>query len=371
MNNRAAERSRRSKEIYSSSAARKRLFLVISSIAIVISAIISVSLGPAEISLMDTLKVFGHSILPSLKDGPSKEWYTNIILNGRLSRVVLCILCGFSLAISGAVMQNILRNPLVSPFTLGVSSAASFGAAMAIVMGAVITGSMMILGHEFFMKNILIAAMAFLVSLASIALVILMSNRRRVSRSTIILTGVIISYLFQAGVSAAKYFSTDDALREITLWLLGGMWNASWGVDVLIIPFVCLGSIVLIRYSVKINTLGAGDEVATSLGIDVKKLRTISLIVCTFITSICIAFTGIIGFIGLIAPHITRMIIGNDCRYLFPASGLLGALILLVSDTVARMVISPQEIPVGIILYILGGLFFIWLVTRRNKEVSL
>ena len=160
-------------------------------------------------------------------------------------------------------------------------------------------------------------------------------------------------------------------MREITLWLMGGMWNASWGVVYLVLPIVVILAIVIESMSSKVNVLAAGDDVAESLGVDVKRLRISLMVLCTIISSVCIAFTGIIGFIGLIAPHVTRMFIGNDSRYLFPASGALGAFILLSSDIVARMIIRPEEIPVGIIMYLLGGIFFIWLVCSRRKEVSL
>ncbi|MBE6527309.1 MAG: iron ABC transporter permease [Thermoplasmata archaeon] len=359
------------KQVYDASSSKKRTFVAVTAILTFVAAVTSVSLGAVDIPIVDTLKVFGHKILPGIIAGPSQTWYSDIILKDRMSRTLLCVVCGFCLAVAGAVMQNVLRNPLVSPFTLGLSSAASFGAAIAIMFGGGITGSVMVLGHEFFTKNLLVATLAFAVSLASVGFVILLTRNRNVSRSTVILTGVIISYLFQAGVSATKYFSSDDALREITLWLMGGMWNASWGVDFLVLPVVIACTVVLELYSVKINILSAGDEVASSLGIDVQKLRSITLVICTLMTSVCIAFTGIIGFIGLMAPHITRMFIGNDSRYLFPAAGLFGGFILLVSDIVARMVIRPEQIPVGIIMYIIGGIFFIWLVTNRKKGVTM
>ena len=361
----------RLKKIYEASATRKRAFIGATALLLLITAVISVSIGAVDIPIADTIRVFFHALLPNHTAAPTHEWYSNIILNARLSRVLLCALCGFSLAMSGAVMQNILRNPLVSPFTLGLSSAASFGAAMAIVFGGSIAGSMVILGHDFFYKSLFTAGMAFAASLGSISLVIVLSRRKDVSRSTMILTGVIISYLFQAGVSAAKYFSSDDALREITLWLMGGMWNSSWGVVYLVILIVPLCAVAMEAMSMKVNILSAGDEVAINLGINVQRLRTSLLLLCTVMTSVCIAFTGIIGFVGLVAPHVTRMFIGNDSRYLFPASGLVGALVLLISDTMARMVIRPEEIPVGIIMYVIGGLFFIWMVTRRRKEVNM
>ena len=361
----------RLKGVYRASALRKRLFIAAAVILTLISAIVSACLGAVDVPPGEVVKAILHSILPSVFQGPEVSWYSDIIINSRMSRIMLCVICGFSLAISGAVMQNILRNPLVSPFTLGLSSAASFGAAVAIALGSGITGSVFILGHEFFVKNVYVATMAVAASFISVGMVILLSRRPGISRSTVILTGVIVSYLFQAGISAIKYFSNDDALREITLWLMGGMWNATWGVVLLVLPAVTACVLAMEAMSPKVNVLSAGDEVAESLGINVGRLRTVLLVLCTVSVSVCIAFTGIIGFIGLMAPHMTRMAIGNDSRYLFIASGCLGAFILTASDTLARMIIRPEELPVGIIMYLAGGIFFIWLVTRKRKEVTL
>ncbi len=361
----------RLKGIYRASAAKKRLFIAVASLLTLASAIVSASMGAVDIPVGETVQSVLHMLLPTVFQGPKLAWHYDIVVNSRLSRITLCVICGFSLAISGAVMQNILRNPLVSPFTLGLSSAASFGAAVAIAFGSGVFGSFFVFGHEFFIKNVYVASMAIVASLVSVSLVILLSRSPGISRSTIVLTGVIVSYLFQAGISAIKYFSNDDALREITLWLMGGMWNSTWGVVFLVLPVVVTCSAAMEAMSPKVNILSAGDDVAKSLGIDVGRLRTVLMVLCTIASSVCIAFTGIIGFIGLMAPHITRMAIGNDSRYLFIASGCLGALILSVSDTVSRMVIRPEELPVGIIMYLAGGAFFIWLVTRRRKEVTL
>ncbi|MFA6710532.1 MAG: iron ABC transporter permease [Candidatus Methanomethylophilaceae archaeon] len=363
------------KDSYGRSVHKKLLFIGVTLLFLVITAIVSVGIGSVSISFIDVTKSLGHAIFGSLVPLPDNQWYATIVY-ARSSRTVLCILCGIALAISGTVMQNLLRNPLVSPFTLGVSSAASFGAAMGIVFlpaifGSAITDSIEIFGNDISLKSVLIVVCAFTCGLASIGIVLLLSRRPNVSRSTIILSGVIISYLFQAGISLAKYISDDDALREITLWLMGGMWNATWETDILLIPIVIICFILLECMSSNLNTLSAGDDIAKNLGVNVNRLRMRGLIISTMVTSACISFTGIIGFIGLMAPHLCRLVIGNDSRYLIPASALVGALILLLSDTVARIIISPSELPVGIIMYILGGVFFIWMVSRKNKVTSL
>jgi iron complex transport system permease protein len=165
---------------------------------------------------------------------------------------------------------------------------------------------------------------------------------------------------------ALKYMTSNDKLRDIVVWLMGGMWGASWTAVLLLFPLCLLCFILLERMAWDLNALAAGDDVAKNLGINVKKFRLTGLMICTFAASCCMAFTGIIGFVGLMAPHICRMFIGNDHRYLIPCSALLGAAILLISDTTARTIMSPVEIPVGIIMYIIGGIFFLFLIMRAK-----
>ena len=197
-------------------------------------------------------------------------------------------------------------------------------------------------------------------------LLVLKVARKDASRSTLVLSGVVISYLFQAGISFSKYVSDDEALREISNWLMGGMWNATWSAIIILAPIVIVCVIYLEKLSLDINSLSAGDDIARNVGVDVEKLRKKGLIVSTLVTSVCVAFTGVIGFIGLMAPHMCRMVIGNDSRYVLPASTLLGASILMFSDVIARKIVAPEQLPVGIILYVIGGVFFIWMVTRRK-----
>lgn len=357
--------------VYITSLRRKLFFIIILSILLLFVAIISLGIGPVNIPLSDTLAAICHALFPSHCAGPENEWYSTILFQGRLPRILLAISAGASLAIAGAVMQGTLRNPLVSPFTLGVSSAASFGAVMSIVYGATIFGSLYYQRITIGMYNVsfsIVSTMlfSFVAGMISIALVLILGRKKETSKSTIILGGVVIGYLFQAGVSFAKYISNDESLRDIVLWLMGGTWNVSWGTLIILIPLVLITIIALEKMSFQINTLSAGDDVASNLGVNVDKLRRNSLILSTFITSICIAFTGIIGFIGLMAPHICRMFIGNDSRYLFPASAAMGALILLSSDTIARIIIAPSQLPVGIIMYLVGGIFFIWLISKKK-----
>ena len=328
-------------------------------------------MGAIDIPLLEVLKAIGNELFPNIVDSPEKAYHSTIVIKSRGPRILLAVITGISLAMSGVVMQGLLRNPLVSPFTLGVSSAASFGAALSLVLGASLFGaayygSVTILGQTYTNKNLIIILFAFISGLLSVLLVLSIARAQHLSQSVLILSGIVVNYLFSAGISFMKYISEDHALREITLWLMGGMWGATWSTVILLIPIVVVCFVLMEYITIDMNTLSGGDDVAKSLGVDVKRLRTLGLVASAFVTSACISFTGIIGFIGLMAPHICRLFIGNDHRYLLPASALMGALILLISDTVARVILRPTEMPVGIIMYLIGGVFFIWLVTRES-----
>ena len=366
--------------LYAAGSAR-RIGLISGLVVLVLAAIIiSAGIGTVSISPQDTVLAVGHSsavlmqnflhsnlpavgvwydAIPLTIPAPADPQAELIVVGFRLPRIFLAILTGISLAVAGTVMQGLLRNPLVSPFTLGMSSAASFGAALAIVIGPGLVAGLFLVNYDMF-----IVIMAFIFGWLSMLLVYWISRSRGTSQSMLILAGVVIGYLFTAGVMALKYVTNNEKLRELMIWLMGGMWGAGWNVVLILVPLVAICLVLLERMAWDLNALSAGDDVAKNLGINVERLRLSGLMISTFAASCCLAFTGIIGFIGLMGPHICRMIIGNDHRYLIPCSALMGAAILLISDTAARTVMSPVEIPVGIIMYIIGGLFFLFLIMR-------
>lgn len=336
---------------------------------LVLSMILALGIGSVFIPPGDVLLAIGNALFPALISAP--EGAADIVLNFRMPRILLAVLTGVALAAAGAVMQGLLRNPLVSPFTLGLSSAASFGAALMIVLGpgvfgAFFAGSVVFFGFEFTTKSLLLILSAFLFGWLSVIIVYMISRVRQTSQAVMVLAGVVIGYLFQAGLLALKYVSNDDALREIVTWMMGGMWGATWQTVCILTPVVLLCFFLIERRAWDLNTLSSGDDVARNLGINVDRFRITGLLIVSFAASACLAFTGIIGFVGLMAPHICRMLIGNDYRYLLPASALMGALILLISDTVARVILAPVEIPVGVIMYVLGGIFFLFLITKGH-----
>jgi iron complex transport system permease protein len=336
-----------------------------------VASIIACGIGTVVLPPMDVLIAFGHVIFPGFIDAPATANTGFIIIGYRLPRILLAILAGVSLAVAGAVMQGLLRNPLVSPFTLGLSSAASFGSAFMIVFGPIFfntafTGLAVVLGIKISLGTAFLILSAFLFGWTSVVLVYLISRTKQTSQAITILAGVVISYLFQAGLLALQYLSNDESLRDIITWLMGGMWGANWQVVVILLPIVLICFFLVERRAWDLNALSGGDDVAKNLGIDISQFRINCLLIVSFSASACLAFTGVIGFIGLMAPHICRMIVGNDYRYLLPCSAMMGALILLISDTAARSLFSPIEIPVGVIMYILGGLFFLYLITRGH-----
>ena len=285
-----------------------------------------------------------------------------IFFQVRLPRIVLCSLTGAALGLSGCVMQNLLRNPLASPYTLGVSSGASFGAALAMVLGtSLIQKNLLFSGYS------MVAANAFIFGCISLGVVCLVSKLCKNDINILVLTGTAISSLFSAGVSILKYISSSEALKNLDTWLMGGFWAANWKAVQIIAPFIVICLVFTLKYAWDFNAMNAVEDIASTLGIHVSYLKNISLLLVTLAASISIAFSGVIGFIGLIAPHIARSLVGVDNRKLIPESALMGAVILLVSDTVARTVLLPKEIPVGIITSLIGVPFFIFILTRKKK----
>lgn len=355
-----------------SASVRKKLILILVLLFMSVSLMmLGMCLGSVDIPFVDLVRVFLHPIFPDFVQQPSETYYADFIYKGRMPRMFMILLTGFSLGMAGMVMQGLLRNPLVSPFTLGVSTAASFGAALSILFGSFLFGALAgtnatVGDITFYFDDLSAVLFAFVMAMLSMALILGLTKGKEVSRSTVILAGVVISYLFQAGIMATKYFSDDDQLREITLWIMGNFSGSSWSSIIILTPIVIICGIYLMNMALKINAMSAGDDVATSLGVDVIALRRNGLIVCTLVTASCLSFTGVIGFIGLMAPHICRMIIGNDSRYLLPASGLMGVVILLISDLFCRMITRPGELPVGIVLYIVGGVFFVWMIANKK-----
>ncbi len=334
----------------------KKVSFLFSLIAgIVLLAGYAATQGSAEISVADVYSTILAKFLPGTFH---TDWFSDTIVWGlRLHRIVLAVVSGIGLAIAGAVMQGILKNPLASPFTLGISSAAGFGAALAIVMGAgFVGGQWLIVGNAFIFT--------VLASLAVYGL----AKYKGITPETMILAGIAIMYLFSAMTSFLQYVGHAEQVQEVVFWMMGSLGRSSWDKVGVVSLVIALCFPYLLFKSWDINAMGAGDETAKSLGVNVERTRVMCMILVSFITAAVICFTGTIGFIGLVSPHITRMVIGGDNRFLLPASGLAGGLLLLAADTVARTILAPVILPVGIMTAFLGVPFFVYLFIRRKKE---
>ena len=330
-------------------------------------------LGVAFIALFFLAAILGSAkidILSLVKQQITKDYAANyksqsyIFYHVRMPRISLCALTGMSLGISGCIMQTILRNPLASPFTLGVSSGASFGAAVAMILGIKLVNlNFLFQGYSF------VAVNAFVFGCLSLVIVMGVSKLCNNSTTVLILTGTAISSLFSAGVSILKYISNAESLKNLEIWLMGGFWGANWNAVLTILPFFVVCIIYVLLCAWDLNSMSAGEDVARTMGVNVLTLKIVSMVLVTLVASVSIAFCGIIGFIGLVAPHISRSIVGVDNRKLIPASAFVGGSVLLVSDTVARTIVSPKEIPVGIITSLIGVPFFIFILTRKKKQL--
>jgi len=345
------------KEVYAKLTARKVLFILVGLGGLAALVLVSTSLGSAELGVSSVASAIAARIFPFLNLEVSSK-VDVIVWDIRLPRIVLGIVAGAGLAISGAAMQGIMRNPLVSPFTVGISSAAGFGASVAIIFGAGMVG-----GGKY-----LIITNAFVFALLAAFLVYSLARIRGMRPETLILAGIALMYFFSAATSLLQYIATQEELHAVVHWLFGSLTGASWE-NILVVSIIFFGCLpFLIKYSWDLNALVAGDDVATTLGVNTRRVRTVCMALATLITAGIICFTGIIGFVCLVAPHITRMIIGADHRFLLPCSCILGGLLLLGADTIGRTAFQPTTIPVGIVISIIGVPFFVYLLLRTRKE---
>ncbi len=279
-----------------------------------------------------------------------------MFFNVRLPRIVLAVLVGGCLATAGAAFQGTFQNPLVSPDILGASQGAALGAALAILAG---------------LSSAMVSLSAFACSVAAVALVLVVSARARGNRILItVLAGTMISSLFSAGVSYAKLAADpQDDLPAITYWLMGSLTGAKFDLTLaLAFVLMLIGVAVLFALRWKINILTMGDDEASTMGIDARKIRLVVILAATLVTASSVAVSGMIGWVGLVVPHLCRMIVGADYRKLIPCSMLLGASFLLIVDNFARLV-STAEIPIGILTAFVGAPFFLYLITRRKQQL--
>jgi iron complex transport system permease protein len=317
--------------------------------------IIAGTIGSAKIPLSDVARIVISPIFPGADDGV-KQSFKIIIRMVRLPRVLLSVLAGMGLAISGAVFQGIFRNPMANPYILGVSSGAAFGATLGMILGLQVT----------FLGIGAVPLSAFTGAIGASLLVYILSGGGK-SVMSLLLSGIALGFFLTALMSLLMYFNRDQ-LERIVYWSMGSFNAANWTKVALTAPVILSGGIVILFFARDLNLMVLGDDTARGLGVPVRYSRIIFLLTSTIITASAVSVSGIIGFVGLIIPHIIRIITGPDHRTLIPNSMLAGGIFLLLSDTLARTVLSPTEIPVGIITSLAGAPYFLLLLYQRRKQ---
>lgn len=320
------------------------------------------NLGTANISFSQTVSIM-LSPIPVLNKLVSlhgiKETSVIIVLNLRLPRIILASLVGAGLSVTGASFQGIFKNPMADPYILGISSGAAFGATLAIVFGIEFT----IIGMSFTTICAFFSALLTTMAVYNIAKV-----GYKVPPLTLLLSGIAISSFISSLISLIMTFRRNN-IERIVMWTLGGLSAASWDQIKLVFPVVITAIIILYIFSRDLNIMLLGEESAKNLGVDVEKVTRNIMILCTLMVAAVVSVSGIIGFAGLIIPHAIRMLFGPDNRIVIPFSALGGAIFLIICDTIARTIVSPAEIPLGIVTSIFGVPFFIYLLYRSKKKV--
>lgn len=327
--------------------------------------VLSIGVGAVEISPVQVLAIFLHKLgfgqsLPfSVEFSDQQE---SVLWAIRLPRVILGLAVGAGLAVSGAVLQSLFRNPLADPALIGVSSGASLAVAMAIVVGETAAISFLSFNQPYFLPFV-----AFFGGITATIFIYRIGKSKAGSNiATMLLAGIAVNAFAVAGIGLMSFFATDAQLRNITFWNLGSIGGATWTSLAVSAPLILISVFFLIRLARVLNVILLGESEARYLGVNVERLKWQAICLVALAVGASVAVSGAIGFVGLIVPHLLRLTIGADHRYLLVNSALLGANLLLIADIFARNALSPAEIPIGIVTALVGAPFFVWLLLKKN-----
>ncbi len=337
----------------------KVIIIIIVSLLIFVISIYAINAGSSGLSVREVFMAL-------LDRGDNR---TNIIvLNIRLPRVLSAIVAGIGLSIAGCVTQTILRNPLASPFTLGISQGAAFGVALAVTILGTDTIHSTSIDTVMVNNPYLTTLCAFIGSMSATMIIMALSKRGRVSPESMVLAGVAISSLFSAMTTVVQYFADELDVSAMVFWTFGDMGRANWRDLKITTLVVLLSGIYFLINRWNYNALAGGEETAKGLGVPVERLRVISMFISSLITSVIVSFSGVIGFICLAGPHIARRLVGSDHRFLIPGSIAIGGILLLLADTFARTIIAPVVLPVGAVTSFIGAPIFLYLLIKGYKR---
>ncbi len=335
---------------------RGRVSIPLAAIGVVIIAILSVGIGSVFIPPLTALQILLSPVLAMPADLPAT--FVTILFDIRLPRVLLVAITGAALASSGTAYQGLFRNPLADPYLIGVAAGANLGAIIAMALQTI---------NPRLIGALALPVGAFIGALVTVAFVYSLARvGNRIPKTTLILAGVAISYLASA-LGSFILLSLSQHVMRVLAFLLGGYSVAGWDAVLAVTPFFALGFIVMFIYARPLNLLLLDEEQAQQLGVDVERVKRIVVVAATLVTASAVAFNGLIGFVGLIVPHAARFLVGPDHRRLFPLVALGGAGFLMIADLIARTIVAPQELPLGIVTAIAGAPFFLYLLRRAKR----
>ncbi|WP_082130351.1 FecCD family ABC transporter permease [Kiloniella spongiae] len=337
---------------------RKFAFLMISGLCCLIFSIsLAVSVGAIPVPQQTVWSILINKLSSGTLEQSWSAGREAIVWDIRFPRVILAGLVGAGLALVGATLQAVTRNPLADPHLLGISSGAAFGAILALLH----TG--------LFLGLITVPLFAFIGALGASALVLLVSRMTSAtSADRLILAGVAVSFVVMAGANILIFIGDPRSTHTVVFWMLGGLGLAQWSQLLYPLIILIIGGLYFWLKSTELNAMTVGDETASTLGIPVARFRLTIFVVGALVTGVMVAFSGMIGFIGLMVPHILRRFVGGNYRYVLPGSALVGAIFLIWADIAARTIMAPEDMPIGIITGLIGGLFFIWLLGRGQRR---
>ncbi len=340
----------------------KVLFIVIFAVLTFLVFWVSLCVGTRELSVAEVFDYFIKHVQGVTYEPRTQEYFDDkIVWDYRVPRALFGIIAGAGLSIAGAIMQSVMKNPLADPYTTGVSSGALFGVAIAMTLGFSF-GATGIAGLG-------TVTNAILMSMVPVVVIIIFSPFFRKSPSTLILAGVAVSYLFNALTSILLVTTDEENLATVYRWQVGSFTDLSWGSLPLMTIAVVVGIAIILPLSNKLNLMSLDDKDAKSLGLNSEKLRVLCLVILSFIAATIVSYVGIIGFVGLVIPHMVRMVIGSDNRYLIPGSVVLGAFFLTACDIISRAIDVQAEVPVGVVTSFIGAPIFLYLIVRQKSGV--
>jgi iron complex transport system permease protein len=333
-------------------------FLIVMVITIIVTIGYSFTTGSSSLTAIDAYKILFNQVFPGMF-GEFEDKYVFIVTNLRAPRILVAALVGAILAIGGCITQSILKNPLATPYTLGVSSGASVGASLYYIFGfSILGGTAGLIVNTFMFAMIPVAVMMFAITY------------RSMNSTTLVLSGIAFSYVFSSINSIMQYFGSEAAVTRVVFWTIGDLTMASmWMVPILICALALyLGYSLFVGRDMDIMRMG--DDTASSLGINVKLIRGSALIIACFMTAVAVACTGPIGFVCLLAPHICRRLVGSDIRWLAPASACMGAVLLLIADMISKALFAPIMLPVGAVTALIGAPLMVYMLYSKRGVSS-